>query len=646
MRFLHNQLTLAGIAWTLLTLASVAISISASYQSMLENARVAARVAFQKDLTFRRWNTARGGVYVRQNGRNQPNPYLTVPERDLTTTEGIKLTMINPAYMSRQMYEMQNTEDEVKGHITSLKPIRPANNADVWEHEALESFSLGKQEMFSREDMDGRPYLRIMRPVVIEAACLRCHAGQGYKVGEIRGGISVAVPLDRHLRQFTILSAKLFGAHALVWAIGLSGLIIGGRRLRRSLQQEHTARIAAETANTAKSEFLANMSHEIRTPFNGVLGMLELLKEPGTSAADKAQALDMAYASGNKLLGLLNDILDFSRIESADFQLRSDSINIHDLLKNVGDAFQATCAEKGLTLSLNTDPELPETIIGDEARLRQMIFNLLGNAIKFTPAGSITASMWARPYVGRPGIVRLYLCVSDTGIGIPDDKLALVFDHFTQVEASYTRQHQGAGLGLAIVQRLARLMEGTITIQSDLGEGTTVCVQLPFPAHGARVQQQGQKDLSTPFTPQRHWRLLLVEDEEVSRISAQMMLERLGCTVTNAVDGQQAIELFQNDTFDAVFMDIQLPHINGIEATEAIRAWELAQERPPTYIVAQTAYAMPGDQELFIASGMDDYVTKPVQPEDLRQALERMQQALAKPKTETRGRSTSAYSKE
>ena len=615
----YNYVLITCAAWTLLVAAAAGVAIKASYESMLEQARVAARVAFEKDLTYRRWNALRGGVYVRVNEQNQPNPFLQVPDRDLHTVEGVTLTMINPAYMTRQAYEIQQSSAEVQNHITSLNPIRPQNQADPWEHQALISFHSGIPEVFSHETVNGQPYLRIMRPVLIEKDCLRCHAVQGYRLGEIRGGISVSVPLNTHLNEFHALTAKTAASYSLIWAIGLAGLVVGGRKLRHSVVQERHARLAAEAASVAKSEFLANMSHEIRTPLNGVLGMLQLLREENTPE-EQASFVDMAYDSGRRLLALLNDILDFSSIEAGELKLTSEPFCTRDLLASAANVFTAACAENGLRLELAPDASLPETLMGDEARLRQVLFNLLGNAIKFTPNGSVKVEAWAKPHGTDYGRVRFYLAITDTGIGMADDKLTHMFERFTQADGSFSRRYQGAGLGLAIVKRLVELMHGTISVSSEPDHGTSFYLMLPLalPAPIPAATACDKAAASGELPPRR---MLLVEDEEVSRLATKLLLERLGYEISCAADGREAVEACRETRFDAVLMDIQMPEMDGVEATRIIRAMESQRDLPRVPIIALTAYAMPGDRERFLEAGLDEHVAKPVQMEDLKHVL-------------------------
>ncbi len=626
-----RHIALACLGWTLLVGAAAAITLHASYGSTMEQARVAARVAFEKDLSFRRWNVSRGGVYVIVGGQNRPNPYLDAPDRDLKTVDGRTLTMINPAYMSRQLYDIQKETAEVQGHITSIKPLRPGNEPDDWEHRALLGFQKGVPEVYSEEMIDGKPFLRIMRPVLVEGLCVSCHAKQGYKEGELRGGISVSVPLSGHLEQFHDQAAKTLGGHGLIWAIGLFGIVTGGRRLSRSLETERQARLEAERASAAKGEFLANMSHEIRTPLNGVLGMLQLLD--GASPEEQADYVKLAYESGQRLLSLLNDILDFSKAEAGEIVLHQETLATRDLLSKAADVFGAVCAKHGLTLDLRVAPDVPEVLLGDEARLRQILFNLLANAVKFTPTGSVTMEAWAKPHGTNSGVARLYLSITDTGIGIPDDKLDMAFEGFTQVDGSFTRQQQGAGLGLAIVKRLLRLMGGSLSVVSEQNKGTNFLLQLPLPLP-PQDGQDAPEACCTGLAPESGGlNVLVAEDEEISRLFASTMLARLGHRATTVASGREAVEAMRQCSFDLVLMDIQMPVMDGVQATRMIREMEEAEGRAHTPVIACTAYAMPGDRERFLALGLDGYLTKPVQLEDLRQTLD----ALTKPGAELPG---------
>jgi len=384
---------------------------------------------------------------------------------------------------------------------------------------------------------------------------------------------------------------------------------------------------AAEAANRAKSEFLANMSHEIRTPLNGVLGMLQLLKQEVTPE-DRAKFTDMAYDAGRRLLFLLNDVLDFSKMEAGQMELAHKTFRMSDVFSNVAGVFSLASQGRGIELTFTLDPSVPAQLGGDEARIRQVLFNLVSNALKFTPSGSVRVGVWAQPSSRFTGRVRLYLSVKDTGIGIPDDKQAQVFERFTQSDASIAKRHEGAGLGLAIVRRIVELMGGGIDLDSEVGVGTTISLHLLLDA----VEQTGPDSAPETEAPaesaaviSRPLRILLAEDEPIGQLSMQVMLGRMGHQVVTASNGQEAVEAFRPGGFDCVLMDIQMPEMDGMTAMRHIReAEDKAGGRSRAHIIALTAYAMAGDREKFMAAGMNDHVAKPVQLEEIKRALARV----------------------
>ncbi len=385
------------------------------------------------------------------------------------------------------------------------------------------------------------------------------------------------------------------------------------------VQQELTlAKDAAEAASVAKSQFLANMSHEIRTPMNGVLGMTELLLATPLTEKQRHMAHTVQQSAAS-LLTIINDILDYSKIEAGKLQLEHTDIDLSHLLDDAVKLFSEAARQKGLSLSATVTPTIPTVLRGDPTRLRQILLNLIGNSIKFTATGSIAVS--ADCLKRDPGQILLRVTVRDTGIGIPCESQAHVFEAFAQADGSTTRKFGGTGLGLTIVKQLVQLMGGTVDLESTPGLGSTFGFTVPLevgpenemPSNLAALQQ-------APAT--LHGTVLLAEDNVVNREIAVAMLELLGCTVDIAEDGQEALNAVDARPYDLILMDCQMPNLDGLNASRLIREQENHRpHRRRLPIIALTANAMEGDREQCLASGMDGYLTKPFTFDQLHHAL-------------------------
>jgi signal transduction histidine kinase/CheY-like chemotaxis protein len=383
---------------------------------------------------------------------------------------------------------------------------------------------------------------------------------------------------------------------------------------QRGLEQEHDK---AVIANRTKTEFLARMSHEIRTPINGLLGMIDLVREDDLNPIQRRR-LETAYRSGLSLSTLLNDILDISKLEVGKLVLERAETNVHELVEDVVALFVPAAADKGLALSSQVDPELAAAYWGDPYRIKQVIGNLVSNAVKFTPAGLVTVEV--APVTAAQG-VRVW--IADTGIGMTPAQLATVFEPFTQGDPSTTRRFGGSGLGLAICSQLVRAMGGEMAVESTPGEGSRFSFVLPLAAAisarvgtPARVPAEAVRSLPPAAVAVASLffgkRVLLVEDNEVGAELARAMLESRGVAVTLARDGEQALGLLGSSVYDLVLMDCQMPGLDGFETTRRWRERERAADTGRIPIIALTANALAGDRDLCLEAGMDDYLSKPV----------------------------------
>jgi len=526
--------------------------------------------------------------------------------------------------------------EEIESLVAAL------NETSLWLYTKEMSATAAKQRLEAVFSNISDALLTVNADDVIESANSAACELFGWQVHELVG-LSAAELLpewtrmagaehpDKHFIETRAITrdGRSFPADTTISRFALHGLpyrILVVRDITQRKQAEaamRQARDTAETANRMKSEFLANMSHEIRTPMNGVIGMTELMLETELNA-EQREYLGMARSSAQHLLAIINDILDFSKIEAGKLTISNESFPLASLLQETVRSLELRAREKSLALTLTVSAEIPASICADPGRLRQVLINLIGNAIKFTSAGSVNINVDSAGCTAPHG---LHICVSDTGIGIAQEKLDAIFDAFTQADGSITRNFGGTGLGLTISHKLIELMGGRMWVESTLGHGSRFHLKIPH--QPVEAPDSSTEPAPAQATSQPHnapLEILLAEDNPVNRKLAIALLGKLGHRVTLAVDGNDAIAAFTRGRFDLILMDIMLPGVDGLSAIARIREIEAraaAQSGAPsvTPIIALTAHAMQGDRERFLAQGADGHVAKPIRFEELKSAI-------------------------
>jgi signal transduction histidine kinase/ActR/RegA family two-component response regulator len=384
--------------------------------------------------------------------------------------------------------------------------------------------------------------------------------------------------------------------------------------VRQAARAQQAAVEAAEAANRAKSEFLATMSHEIRTPLNGVLGMVQVMERDVLPPAQR-ERLELIGQSGETLLAILNDILDLSKIEAGKLVLEQADFELEPLALGAHQAFAPLVESKGLAFSLEVDPSARGVYRGDPVRVRQLFYNLISNAVKFTSAGQVQVALSA----DATGIA---FKVTDTGVGIGPEQIDRLFEKFVQADSSTTRRFGGTGLGLAICRELCRAMGGEIQVQSQLGVGSSFTIRLPLERVEGAAPSLTREPAVAPSQSERSLRILAAEDNRVNRLVLQSLLGQAGCETVFVENGREAVEAWESGAFDLILMDVQMPVMDGAEATRLIRRREAQTGRRVTPIIALTANAMSHQTEGYFASGMNGFVAKPISVSDLFAAID------------------------
>ncbi|TDQ84018.1 two-component system sensor histidine kinase BarA [Dongia mobilis] len=443
---------------------------------------------------------------------------------------------------------------------------------------------------------------------------------QRFSTGELDSNVPYTERSDEIGRMARAL--EVFRDNAVERRIAEENLQRRSRELAEANELLLRARDAADKANRTKSDFLASMSHEIRTPMNGVIGMVHLLKNSPLTP-DQHDKLSTLESSAKGLLSLLDDILDISKIEAGRLDLNLAPFSMHDLIADLVALWRPSALSKKLSLDFEIDRQVPPVLIGDSSRIGQVLANFLGNAVKFTHQGGIRLKVAATPLAG--GRHAVTFAVLDSGIGIAPEVQPRLFQKFSQADASMTRRYGGTGLGLAICRELTQLMGGEVGVQSEPGKGSTFWMRLELQVADELVASRDELDMADRSLLRqvgtRKLSLLVAEDNVINQKVICALLEAAGHTTALAADGNEAVAAVQHSRFDAVLMDVQMPKMDGIMATRQIRS--LGGTYADLPIIALTANAMTGDRERYLAAGMNDYVSKPIEPEKLSLALRR-----------------------
>jgi len=587
-------------------------------------------------------------------------------------------TLPLPATMVLELGQFFNQQEE--GSLTNYYSDLPfpwrasQRRLDGFQQDALVYLRKNPEKPYIREEVrDGRTVVRLALADPMQASCVNCHnqyPGSPYtqwKVGDVRGALEVSMPIyasrtstdslinftlgmltfvamlglflfwralssaDKHLKTANSLAAKYQDSNDALRTEVLQREAME-QGLRESQKDLIEAKAKADSANELKSQFLANMSHEIRTPMNGVVGMTQMALQTNLDAQQR-EFISLANVSAKHLMSVINDILDFSKIEAGHLSLHPIACNPWDVVVQTVRSFQSEANDKGLALSVDNGGQPPPNVMLDPVRLRQILTNLIGNAIKFTAKGEVQVVMATEkgPFAD---MVRLHFSVRDTGIGFAPDQASRLFDPFIQGDSSITRSFGGTGLGLAISRNLIRLMGGDIQAQGQLNQGATFSfhIKATTAPHFDSPQAFDGADLglADPAKPALRQHILVVEDHAINLKLACLLLDRMGHTHVSALNGQEALQLLQTQRFDMVLLDVMMPVLDGMSTLKALRnLTNTALANTPVIMV--TAHAMTGDRERFLTAGANGYVSKPIGFEALEDEIQRLARTPAHP---------------
>lgn len=626
---IERHIFFLAAAWTLAIIASFTWNALHDKENVFVLARSQANNVYEKDILYRRWASIHGGLYAPITDVTPPNPYLShVEERDIVTPSGRRLTLINPAYMTRQVYELAAGHDDIQGHITSLNPIRPQNAPDAWETAALQSFQEGSLEAVAIELMFGKPFFRLMYPLLVEEPCLKCHAAQGYSLGDIRGGISVSVPMEPFNKLFRKTLVALSFVHILFWVLGLTGIFMGGLRIRNQIRErgraeEETRKLEEQLQRSQKMEAIGTLAGGVAHDFNNILmailGFTELTLDSMPPEDANRGNLTRVVNAAERARGIVQQILAFGRKQLQEsFPVKMDLL-VRETLKLVRASTPAT-----IEIVEDIDP-LSGSVLADPNQLRQVLIHLCANAgqAMIATGGSMKISLMdehveaasAKGIHGLDAGDYVKLTVDDNGPGMDDETLKRAFEpYFTTKDVG-----EGSGLGLAVVHGIVTGHGGVVTVENKPGGGCRFSLYFPkispaseFKLEDSDAQYRGNE------------RVLFVDDEPMLVKFGEKTLSMMGYDVTSAMDGKEALAKFKASpqSFDVVVADQTMFGMTGGELAK-----ELLSLRPDLPIIIYTGHSdiLNGKQAKEI--GVREFLMKPLNGKKLGQAIRRVLEA-------------------
>jgi hypothetical protein len=608
-----------GILWTGFMAALILWSAWLEKEHTLLLARAQARSYFDEVVYTRAWNSAHGGVYVLERPDCSPNPYLNASDSRIRTVDGQSLVKINPAYMTRQLSDIAHDRGGVRFRMASVNPLRPGNKADSWEAEAIDRFESGQaRDRFAQVMVEGQPTFRYIAPLKAEIQCLQCHQGMGVHTGTILGGISVSFDASRFLLAFSKSVGAVHAVFFLIWVAGLLGIFTAISIIRKK-----NAELAL--ANNAKALFMANMCHDMRTPLVGILGVAERLLKRELKA-DEKRLTELIGSSASSLLEIVNDITDYSRLEQMSVTLRTEPFDLHELVDHSLEIFRFESERKHIAFHIVIDESVPRWVNGDGFRFKQILTNIVGNAVKFTDKGEIRVAMVIQNDAGgKSERISLETTVIDTGQGIAPGQEGAIFDSFFQGNSSLAKKHAGSGLGLTICRKLVTLMDGTISAENNRNGGA--CFRFSVEFQVCEQADPSSREHPSPIIHEsiaafaKHVCILVAEDNPLNQIYIRELLEDAGHTVHMVATGTQALESLRSNAFDMILMDVQMPELDGLETTRKIRADKSGTLPADIPIIGLTALTLSQDMDSCMKTGMDGCLSKPVSEAELLAAV-------------------------